>query len=217
MSLCRILAVIAVSIFATQAAEKRLIKADDIYLFHWVADPQVSPDGSQVAYTYVGVNTKHDGYDTSLWLVPATGGAPRQITAGPRDSSPRWSPDGKRLAFVRASEKDGKPEPGQIFVLPMNGGEARQLTSVAKGAGSPEWSPDGHTIAFNSTTSPKDPEKKDGEKKEDEKSDVRVINRAVYRFNGGGYNDTTHPAHIWTVSVPDFISTPQKATQVTFP
>src|SRR5258708_4995921 len=76
----RILAVIALFVLAAQAAEKRLIKADDIYLFHWVADPQISPDGSQVAYTYVSVNAKHDGYDTSLWLVPAAGGAPRQIT-----------------------------------------------------------------------------------------------------------------------------------------
>ena len=64
---------VCLSFLAAQAAEKRLIKADDIYLFHWVADPQISPDGSQVAYTYVGVNAKHDGYDTSLWLAPAAG------------------------------------------------------------------------------------------------------------------------------------------------
>jgi dipeptidyl aminopeptidase/acylaminoacyl peptidase len=209
-------AALSLSLFPALAADKRPIKADDIYLFHWVADPQVSPDGSQVAYTYVGVNAKHDGYDTSLWLVPAAGGAPRQITAGPRDSSARWSPNGKRIAFARATEKDGKPEPPQMFVLPMDGGEARQLTSLAKGAGSPEWSPDGRTIAFASTTNPKDPEKKDGDKKDDDKSDVRIINRAVYRFNGAGYNDTTHPSHIWTVEVPGVISSPGKATQVTF-
>ena len=195
------------------AAEKRLIAATDIYSFQWLADPQISPDGSQVVYTHVSVNAKHDGYETSAWIVSTSGGSPRQITAGPRDSGARWSPDGKRLAFVRAVEKDGKPQPGQIFILPMDGGEARQLTDLVKGAGAPEWSPDGRTIAFTSTTKPDD--KKDDSKKEDEKSDVRVINRAVYRFNGGGYSDTTHPSHIWTVAVPDEVTAPTEANRVT--
>jgi len=192
------------------AAEKRLITAEDLYAFHWLADPQISPDGKQVAYTYVTVNAKHDGYDTSIWLVSTTGGATRQITAGPRDTTPRWAPDGSRIAFVRATEKDVKPQPGQIYVLPMDGGEARQLTDVAKGAGGPEWSPDGHTIAFTSRTDPAEKEKKD-----DEKTDVRIINRAVYRFNGAGYTDYDHPDHIWTVATPDNITMPSKAAQIT--
>lgn len=205
-----LLTTIAISCAAALAAEKRLIKADDIYAFHWLADPQISPDGSQIAYTYVSVNSKHDGYETSLWIVPSAGGEPRQITAGPHDSGPRWAPDGKRLAFVRATEKDGRPEPGQIYVLPMDAGEARQLTDVAKGAGSIAWSPDGRSIAFTNTTNPAEPEKKD-----DQKTDVRVIKRAVYRFNGAGYTDVEHPGHIWTVTVPDIIAAPQKAAQVT--
>ncbi len=201
---------LAFSFVALQAAERRLIKADDIYAFHWLADPQISPDGLQIAYTYVSVNSKHDNYETSLWIVPSAGGAARQITAGPHDSTPRWAPDGKRIAFVRATEQEGKPEPGQIFVLPMDGGEARHLTEGGKGASAPVWSPDGRAIAFASSTNPADPEKKD-----DQKSDVRIISRAVYRFNGAGYTDVQHPVHIWTIAVPDIVATPQKAVQLT--
>ena len=208
---------LAVSVFA---ADKRPIKETDIYAFQWIADPQVSPDGRTVLFTRVTVNAKHDGYDTAVWIVPSSGGAARQLTVGPRDSSARWSPDGKRVAFTRSGESPagGRPQPGQIYVLPMEGGEARQLTDVSKGASNLAWSPDGATIAFNSTTTPKDLEKpKDSEKmpKPDEPSDVRVITRASYRFNGGGYLDPDRPAHIWTVAAPMVISATQKATQLT--
>ncbi len=94
----------------------------------------------------------------------------------------------------------------------MDGGEARQLTDLPKGAGNPVWSPDGRSIAFSSTTLAKDLEKKD---KPEEISDVRVINRAVYRANGGGYLETDRPAHIWTVPAQASLSSPQKPVQLT--
>src|SRR5205823_2286431 len=141
-----------------------------------------------VVFVRVTVNEKKDGYDTSLFAVPASGSAaPRRLTGGTHDTSPRWAPDGQRIAFVRAVDKDGKTQPAQVYLLDMGGGEARALTSLPKGASGPAWSPDGKTIAFTSTTGPE-------EKKEDgHVSDVKVITRAVYRANGNpGYVDTDH-------------------------
>ncbi len=197
---------------ALLAADRRPIAETDIYSFQWIANPRISPDGSRIVYTHVTVNQKHDGYDTALWIIPSSGGAARQLTSGPRDAAPQWSPDGKMLAFVRSSEKDAKPQPGQIYLLAMDGGEARPLTDLPKGAGGPVWSPDGRTIAFSSTTVSKDfDKKKDGE----EKSDVRVITKAVYRFNGTGYLEPDRPGHIWTVDVPKTPGEAQKAKQIT--
>jgi dipeptidyl aminopeptidase/acylaminoacyl peptidase len=204
---------VAVSILAAalSGAERRLITETDLYGFQWIAGPRISPDGSRIVYTHVVVNAKHDGYETALWIIPSGGGTARQLTSGPHDSTPQWSPDGKMLAFVRATEKDGKPQPAQIYLLAMDGGEARALTDLVKGAAGPVWSPDGRTIAFSSTAAPGDfDKKKDGE----EKSDVRVIVKAEYRANGAGYLEPDRPSHIWTVEVPK-AGNAEKARQVT--
>ena len=193
---------------------KRFITDTDLYAFQWAAGPQISPDGSKIVYALVKVNAKHDNYETALWIAPASPGAtPRPLTSGPHDSGARWSPDGKTLAFLRATEKDGKPQPAQIYLLSLEGGEARPLTDLPKGAGGPVWSPDGRSIAFSSGTLTKDFEKKKDDAPPE--SDVRVITRAEYRENGEGYIDFERPDHIWVVdsaSVPD---APRKARQVT--
>ena len=204
------------------AAEKRPITEMDLFKFVWIADPQISPDGSRVAFVRVWVNQKSDRYENALWIVPSNGGPSRQITAGPRDASPRWSPDGKTLAFIRSAEKDGRPQPAQIYLLSLEGGEARPLTDVPRGAGGFEWSPDGKTIAFSSTDdgkkepekpNPENPEPKD--KTPERVSDVRVISKAVYRSNGPGYLNPKARTHIWTISVPVTTSEQPKAKQIT--
>jgi dipeptidyl aminopeptidase/acylaminoacyl peptidase len=208
----------AIMLAAVTVASARPIAETDLYSFRWIAAPRISPDGSQIVYTLVTVNARHDGYDTALWIVPSAGGPARQLTSGPCDSGPRWSPDGRTLAFLRAPDKKdaqtGKPSPPQIYLLSMQGGEARPLTDMPKGASGLAWSPDGRTIAFHSTTRAKDFEKtKDG--KQEEESDVRVIVRAAYRMNGEGYFEPGRASHIWTVPVPNVPAEPAKATQVT--
>jgi dipeptidyl aminopeptidase/acylaminoacyl peptidase len=221
-------------------AQKRNITEKDLFNFIWVGDPQISPDGSRVAFVRVTVNDKKDGYNTSIWIVsPATGEA-SQLTSGPRDTSPRWSTDGKSLVFVRVTEKDGRPDVPQLFMLSMAGGDSFQFTRVPRGAGQPQWSPDGKSIAFVSNANPEDlakdketqpspapapppqaaaspsPSPKPEEKRE---SDVRVITRAVYRFNGPGYLDPKRPQHIWVVRAPrnsDDKVTPKQLTSGRF-
>jgi Tol biopolymer transport system component len=203
--------VLFLSLATCAAADRRPITETDLYSFKWATDPRISPDGTEILYTQATVTSKHDNYQTTIWMVPCSG---RTGQADHRRSArfvmPRWSPDGKRLAFVRAAEKDGKPDPAQIYLMDMGGGEARPLTDMPKGAGAPVWSPSGKTIAFLSTTEAKDFDKK---KPEEEKSDVKVITRAVYRSNGLGYIDTERVGHIWTVDVPLALTETVKAKQ----
>lgn len=143
--------------WTTHAADKRPITEKDLFDFVWIGDVQVSPDGSRVALVRVTVNEKKEGYDTSLWMVATAGGeVPHQLTSGKHDGSPRWSPDGKYLLFVRANEKDGKTEPPQLSILPMTGGDSFTFTDLPKGAGDPTWSPDGKSIAFTSSSNAED-------------------------------------------------------------
>src|SRR6476619_3113074 len=89
----------------TQAAwpqAKRPITERDLFNFTWVADPELSPDGSRVAFTRVVVDDKRTGYETSIWTVATTGNdGPVRMTNGKHDAGPRWSADGRRIAFVR--------------------------------------------------------------------------------------------------------------------
>ena len=229
-----LLLIIVVSLGAPALAQKRNITEKDLFNFVWIGDPQVSPDGSRVAFVRTTVNDKKDGYNTAIWTVNTASGETRQLTNGPRDTTPRWSPDGKFLVFVRAPEISGRTEPQQLFMLAMAGGEPFQFTTLPRGAGGPQWSPDGKMIVFyNSATAeelakaaarnaPPQPNASPSPSPSpspERESDVRVINRAVYRANGTGYLDFKHPTHIWVVTAPktgDEKVTPKQLTKGRF-
>ncbi len=149
-------------------AQKRNITEKDLWDFVWISDPQISPDNSRVAFVRITVNEKKDGYDTSIWAVPLSGGQePHQLTSGKHDSAPRWSPDGNYLLFLRAQEKEGKTEEPQLALLPMKGGDSFVFTDLPKGASDPAWSPDGKTILFTSATNAEDLAKQEKNKRKE--------------------------------------------------
>jgi dipeptidyl aminopeptidase/acylaminoacyl peptidase len=198
----------------TAASQKRLLTEKDLFDFVWIANPELSPEGSRVAFTRVNCDEKRMGYETAIWIAATDGKeAPLRMTNGKHDAHPRWSPDGKQLVFVRAGDKDesGKPKPAQIAMLSLAGGEARIITDLPKGASDPVWSPDGKRIAFVSSTTQEDIQKAQRKKNaakpadtqtdSEHESDVHVISRAVYRSNDEGYLDPKRHAHIWVIDV----------------
>ena len=168
---------------------------EDLYEFRFLTDAQISPDGSRVAYAVKLANASRDGYRGAIWLVPFEGSRDAvQLTGGAaQDSSPRWSPDGSRLAFLsdRGDPPKGrKRAPKNVYLLDLAGGEARQLTAFADDCADLVWSPDGRALAFV-VRDPKEGEDTDG---------VRVYDRLRYKTDEGGLGDGRRK-HVWLAFV----------------
>lgn len=156
----------------TTAPTTRNWTSDDILAVKQVSDPRMSPDGRWVAYVVNAINADGSEFQTDVWLVPAAGGEARQLTSSPAaDEFPRWSPDGRTLAFLSERPRPGvKPDAPtadegkrQIWMIRPDGGEA-WLASDAKGGVSMfEWSRDGRTIGYLSRE-PKSDERRKAEK-----------------------------------------------------
>jgi dipeptidyl aminopeptidase/acylaminoacyl peptidase/CubicO group peptidase (beta-lactamase class C family) len=141
---------------------------EDLYGFALPEQPAISPDGTEIVYVLRTTDREGDRDERALWRV--SGGKPKQLTRGKSDVAPVWSPDGGRIAFLRA--QDG---PAQVWLLPADGGEPEQVTSLPLGAGAPVWSVDGTKLAFSAPVDIADA------------TAPVVTDRLDYKADGSGY------------------------------
>jgi dipeptidyl aminopeptidase/acylaminoacyl peptidase len=175
---------------------RRGMVPQDLTRIAFVTDAQISPDGRRIAFVIASLSEERDEYLSNIWIIDAAGGEPRRFTAGPRrDVEPRWSPDGRRLAFL--SERSPK-EKLQLYVMPADGGEPTRLTSLENGAKSVAWSPDGERLAFVSPVGGQREPESDEERRKSRPA--RVITSLKYRFNGEGFVYDRRP-HVFVVAL----------------
>jgi dipeptidyl aminopeptidase/acylaminoacyl peptidase len=172
--------VCSASLLATVAGLTRPMELEDLFRLHRVSDPQISPDGRSVLFVVTDPLKAENRTNSDIWLISTSGGEPRQLTDSPKhDRHPRWSPDGKWIAFE--SNRDGA---FQIWLMPAKGGEARKLTDISTGATQPVWSPDGRQLAFVSAVFPEFSGKpfRESDRLNKEKEEARAKNLVKARF-----------------------------------
>lgn len=178
-------------------AEKRTLQVDDLFAIRSVRDPRFSPDGTRVAFTASAMDLKKDNADSDIYIVSTApnGGEPWRVTSSAKgESSPRFSPDGKYLAFL--SSRDS--EKTQVYLMDLRGGEASKLTDYKGGVSSFAWSPDGRKLGIvASDPDPDDEKPSGGEKKTAKPIEVR---RLQFKRDGAGYlDDVKQHIHVFDV------------------
>jgi len=179
--------VIAISVFVlalaclpasnVSAQENRRFTVEELLKVRRVGDPQVSPDGQGLAFTIGDVNWDANKVVTQIYVMPVNGGSTKQLTNGASSAtSPRWSPDGKKIAYITG---------GQIWVMENDGDNKDQVTRISTNAAAPVWSPDGKWIAFTSEVYPDcsddDCNKKRDEAAEKSKVKAHITTRLLFR------------------------------------
>jgi dipeptidyl aminopeptidase/acylaminoacyl peptidase len=186
---------------APAAADTRALRVDDVFALKQVEDPRLSPDGAWVAYTVRTMDPKADESDVDVYMAPLAGGDALRVTTSKKpETSPRFSPDGRYLAFL--SGRDGKK--GQVWLLERRGGEAVKLTDYKGGVSSFEWSPDSARLAVvASDPDPDAPPDDDDEKPAAEKKKTPppiVIRRLQFKRDTEGYlRDLRSHIHVFDV------------------
>jgi dipeptidyl aminopeptidase/acylaminoacyl peptidase len=166
---------------------KRNIKVEDLRDFKFVSDPQISPDGSKIAFVLSEINHDDDKYMRHIWLAETSTGKLSQFTYGPgADTYPRWSPDGKKLLFLSNGRQPDKKT--QLYIITLGGGEAQLVADTENGVSAPAWSPDGKSMLFTSRVWTE----------EKTESDVKHIRRIRYKFNNVGFFEGRR-IHLFTV------------------
>jgi dipeptidyl aminopeptidase/acylaminoacyl peptidase len=168
------------------AQSKRPLNVDDLFNLKEVRDPRRSPDGKWVAYTVTRAIKDTDKNDTDVWMVSWDGREQIQVTSSPDgESSPRWSPDNKYLAFV--SSRQGA-KGGQIWLLNRAGGEAVKLTDIKGGVSDYAWSPDSKRFVL--VVEDPDPAEAEAEKKDGPKTPKPIVlDRFTFKRDVRGYLD----------------------------
>ena len=196
---------VALLSLAPAGAQTRGMTAEDYFAFETLSEPRFSPDGSTIAFVVTTIDRQQNRRRSAIWSVPADGSrGPVALTTAPQSSnSPRWSPDGKTIAFLStrpaAGDAVADTPRNQVWLLPLGGGEPRRLTTLLNGVNSFQWSPDGARLVVVSRTGPSDTAKSP--------SDVRHYKHANYKFNDTGWFDDTR-AHLWVVEVSSGRATP---------
>ena len=197
LSICAVAVLAIACVGAVQAAPPRLLKLDDLDQLHDVNDPEISPAGDWVAYTVRTVNVKADKHETHLWMTSYDGKTTIQLTSRPKESEshPRWSPDGRWLAFLSGRTDEKKND--QLWLMDRLGGEAQKITDFKGGVVDFAWAPDGKRIALIATDEDKD---ENGPDDKDKTPKPIVIDRFQFMQDVSGYIRHLHD-HLYLFDV----------------
>ena len=178
---------VAVAVPGMAQVQKPSFKPLDVFDLQWVADPQISPDGRSIAYVRMRFDIKTDRPRGTIWLVGVDGRHARPLSSAPTSGSPRWSPDGSRIAYV-AHDADGS---SQLFMYWLESGASAAISNFTEPPNGLSWSPDGQWLAFTmAAPAERKPWKVDlpeAPKGSHWAEPPRLINRMVYRADGEGY------------------------------